>query len=282
MVAKPLPLPPEPTTSGYLRFVNIWNDAFKRHLIGTGAKNLLVLGPGKREFGDQIHCPQMAEALRLWGDGSHFTVLDSNPSVLKLVESVDHKKSQEFISETFRLNPTAEQCRDIHRLLTAETKPEYTLVTKEFRMGKDKLPRDFQPVDLALATLSLYYPLKTIVEQKTDSERELRIQLLGEYLIALKPGGVMYVDEDTVLALLVTPDDIENAQNLQRLLTPQNISALKEQVRKSTQLDVEFVHLPQIGGLRMIQGRPFVDQPSLVPEIQTAAQTKNAFAIIRK
>lgn len=281
-VAPIIEVSPEPITTGFLRFINIWDDANQRGLLKE-KRSILVLGPGKKEFWTgEVFCPQMAEALKLWGNGSSFTVLDSNPSVLEAVEAIDHDLSRKFFIEAFDLNPSAQKIEEIHKRLTSETPPQYSLHTMRFRMGKDKLPMDFKPVDIIISTLSLYYPIKALAESGQDLDGMKRIRLLGEYLTQLKPGGVMYVDQDNVIALLANPKDLKNPAILKRLLTPANINALKQKIHKLINIDVSFDHLSQIEGLLGIQGLPFVRQPKLCCLDSDAAQTQDAFAIIRK
>jgi len=268
---------PEPTTSGYLRWMNIWHDAYRRGLIGKGPKNILILGPGMRGFANGVHCPQMAEALLLW-DGSHFTVLDSNTDVLDAVRSIDHEVSTIYISEAFKQNGGIHPIRDIQKRLTTDTKPINTVETLEFRMGRDKLPKDFQPVDIAIATLSLFYPMKDLAGTG-DGNREKKIQLLGDSLCAVKPGGIMYVDEDLILGLLATPKDLKD-KHLRKLLSPENINVLKEQIKDILYLDVDFIPVPQVQGLETLQGFPMVNQPSDEQGVATQAQTQNAYAIV--
>lgn len=268
---------PEPTTSGYLRWMNIWQDAHARGLIGKGPKKILVLGPGMREFGKELHCPQMAEALRLWSDGSHFTVLDSNDKVLGAVSSIDSDTSVRYISEAFKQNRGANYNPEIERRLTSVTKPKNTVELVEFRMGKDKLSKDLK-FDIALATLSLYYAIKELAASGQDENREKRIGLLGEYLSAV-PGGVMYVDEDLVIALLATPKDLKDQNLLRKVLSPQNMEKLTNQIKKNLDLDVNFIHLPLIQWLKESRGFPIVLQPKAQQEFATAAQTHNAYAI---
>ena len=270
---------PEPTASGYLRWMNIWQDALNRGFICGEPRNILILGPGKRGFGNQMHCPQVAEALILAGHGSHFTVLDSNESVLDAVRSIDQEVSRDFIRHTIEQNRAVTLPVEILRRLSLDDTPEHQINIHHFRIGKDQLSDELPPVDMAIATFSLFYQMKDLAA--SNASKEERIRLLGQYLSKIKPGGAIYVDQDLVIALLATPRDLKNPSMAQRLITEAKLVGLQKLIMDSLELSVEFIHLHQIKGLSIVQGCPIVIQPQMPQgEPESAIQTRDAFAIV--
>lgn len=273
--------PPEPTTTGYLRWMNIWIDAEKRGLLGAN-KNIIILGPGQKQYGAVFHCPLMAEAMKLC-DGSSFTVLDSNHNVLGGVASIDPALAQKYIDETLNLNDTMSPAnrrsllgRVVERLKSPKA-PECRLNLHPFRMGSDHLPKQGPEADFIHATFSLFYPLKELAASGTDPDSSKRFQLLGEYLQPLRKEGVLYVEQDTLTALLASPEYVRNIHHAPARMDQKTIGLIRERIEKETGIRVRIERLEQSFGEETIQGNYLVLQPD-----NFATQTTHAFALIRE
>ena len=273
--------PPEPTTTGYLRWMNIWVDAQKRGLLGAD-KHIVVLGPGQKLYGDVPHCPLMAEAMKLC-DGSSFTVLDSNPAVLRGVEELDPALSQKYIDATLKMNDSMQpsshrsQLGQVVDKLKFRKAPQCHLTLRPFRMGSDRLGKDFPEADFIHATFSLFYPLKELAASGRDPDSLKRFQLLGEYLAPLKKGGALYVDQDTLIALLASSDYVKNVNHAPMRMGNYTIGQIKERIEKETGIRVRIERVEQTFGEQTIQGHHLIRQPN-----NQWTQTNDAFAIIRE
>jgi len=277
---------PEPTTSGYLRWLHIYDDAVSRGIAGEN-KHIIVLGPGRQPIDGSYHCPQIAESLGLWR-GSDFTVLDSNSESLDAASSVDRRLAQRYIREAFRVNEASfhpskkasmEQLQKL--ILSPDLQESYRMRCREFRMGKDLLPNSLPPADAILATFSLFYPMKELAERDQDRNRVQRVQLLSHYLSQLKPGGVMYVEKDCLTAMLANATDLSDQNRLRSLVTTKKLENLQAQISADSGLNISFHRLPPITQLTY-QDKPFVIQPSLETNEQRITQTTDAYALVRE
>lgn len=278
VAASPAKPSPEPTTTGYLRWMNIWVDAQKRNLLGAD-KHIVVLGPGQKLYGDVPHCPLMAEAMKLC-DGSSFTVLDSNADVLSGVEKIDFDLSQKHINATLDINgmrPVQSRSHygQLVERLASPKRPQCHLTLRPFRMGSDRVGTDFPKADLIHATFSLFYPLKELAASGSDPDSSKRFQLLGEYLKTLKKGGVLYVDQDTLTALLATSEYVKNVNHAPMRMGNYMVGQIQERIEKETGVRVRIERIEQTFGEQTIQGHHLILQPN-----NQWTQTNDAFALI--
>lgn len=270
------------TDAAYLRWMNIWLDIQKRDLTGSN-KHILILGPGKWESENKVYSPQMAEACKLW-NGSQFTVLDDNESVLDAARSIDHQLEESFISNTLKINDIRSEVFEkvflvVKQKLISKQQPEYKLDAKKFKIGSDSLSEDFH-ADVILATFSLLYPLKEIAQEGHDEKGEERMKIVSHYISKLSPGGVMYIDKICLQTILGKSADFKKDARFQNVVTNSNIEGFKRTISNSVGFEVDLVHLPQVMGFPIKGGQYLLAQPSADGQMNIS-KTSDAYAIVR-
>jgi hypothetical protein len=270
------------TTSGYLRFLNIWLDAYKRGLTGL-RKEIIILGPGCQQLGNSDHCPQVAEAERLW-DQSHFTTLDCNPNVLDVVRPLDYELSKKFIIKTFEINRVShpdltKEVEKLKSLLIKSPFGENRLTRKVFTMGVDS-PASLPNADLILATYSLFYPMQALRMADKDRDRQQRITLFSQYLAKLKKSGVLYIEKDCLSAILSQAEHSQNEEYDDAIL--QNLPSLLTQLQNQFGIDVQLHSLPMATKPSIEDVDQFCVLQPETADIQRMTRTNSAFAFIRQ
>ncbi|MGB7978272.1 MAG: hypothetical protein WCF19_03815 [Chlamydiales bacterium] len=255
--------PNPPTATGYFRFLNMWVHAQGQGLTGPN-KKVLILGPGKcTDAAGVDHCPQVAEASRIWNHSTLF-VLDCNQEVLDAVKSIDQDVSKANITATWfdENNKTfgtidSGDYQKICKLLLSGSAVNCDIVTIQFNMGLHKLPENISNCDVIVATFSLVYPMQHLGQSQDLSDQ--RIGLLGEFIQALKPGGVMYVERGCIIALLRKKQEDRRSINLSGF--PERGKDLAKKIQEIYSIQVEFTLLPQIFGMPTIGPVQGVKQP---------------------
>ena len=267
------------TVTGYLRFLNIWIDAHKRNLLAPD-KTVLIVGPGKREFDGNTHCPQVEEALKLWNKSKIF-VLDHNQSVLNAVKDIDHPRSCLYLRKSFKINKRVEDLANLNEIkakLISKQRPESYLETIEFKINdENELPSELPSFDTILATFSLFYPIKDLAMCGQDASCKKRVALLGKFLEKLNDRGVLYVDRDCMIALLANAEEINDHENVGSFLTAKKIDILKELIFEFCKVRVEIERLPCIASIN-IQSQRGVYQPH---EQAHGVEIKDAYVFVR-
>jgi hypothetical protein len=278
--SKIAPRTPEPTTAGYLRFFNVWEDAYLLQLTGAG-KTITILGLGLIQIDGINHCPQVSEAMHLW-DRSTIVCVDSNPVVLEAVKLMDHGQATFFIHNTFAINPkppqAAEQMQKVLDHLTRVGDRKNKLQYGLFRMGEDD-PSKLPTSDVMIATFSMIYPLEELRQKNPEGRLDFFIQ----YISRLKKRGILYVDSDCVEYLLRGPEDTHlTAQTREACLMPANINRCINEIYKRSKIQLYFRFLRQ-NLHNFVGNRMGVIQVDTREErgVQEAVQTKDVFAFER-
>lgn len=262
-----------PTITGFLRFFSIWLDLFKFQG-ALSNRTVWILGGGYTKRKGANQCPQLSELLRLLNN-STIMVFDNNPTVLEIMQSVDHAQATPHFSQVFNSNvkarKVAEEMQQVEKILEDESPRNNTVTFHAFEIGKDN-PNKFPAADYIIATHSMMYPMDKLRKGSQDA----RIQLVSQYIGKLKKGGLLYMDSQCFQHLCEKPgDDSESIAGREEIFKPKRTVEVIQKITDHSGISITL-HL-----LEPILGVALEDRYYVLQDDASMVQTTAVFALER-